>query len=251
MDFLPAIDLRAGCVVRLAQGDYHRETVYGSDAVVVARSFAEAGARWIHVVDLDAARTGEPVNRAVVGAVCAAVGRMGVQVQSGGGVRSVPAAESLFAAGVARVVIGTAAVEDPELVAAVALVAPPAGVAVGLDARREGERYEVAVRGWTIGSGNELFSTLDALGSAGAHAVVITEIGRDGMLSGPDLHGLAQALAATRLDLIASGGVSSLEDLMALAALDVDGRRLAGAITGRALYEGRFDVRQGVAACVS
>ncbi|OWY62088.1 1-(5-phosphoribosyl)-5-((5-phosphoribosylamino)methylideneamino)imidazole-4-carboxamide isomerase, partial [cyanobacterium TDX16] len=143
MDLYPAIDLRDGRCVRLWQGDYGKETVYGEDPVAQARSFAEAGAPWIHVVDLDAAKTGEPVNRHLVAAIAAAVD---VPVQSGGGVRTEEAAAALVDAGVARVVIGTAALEDPELVHRLATRFP---VAVGLDARGD----DVAVRGWTEGSG--------------------------------------------------------------------------------------------------
>src|SRR5690606_29360004 len=131
-ELFPAIDLRGGRCVRLHQGDFARETVYGDDPVAVAAGFAEAGARWIHVVDLDAARTGEPVNRDVVAAIAARVAPAGVKVQSGGGVRTEEAAAALADAGVARVVVGTAALEDPALVARVAARQP---VAVGLDAR--------------------------------------------------------------------------------------------------------------------
>jgi phosphoribosylformimino-5-aminoimidazole carboxamide ribotide isomerase len=239
IDLYPAIDLRDGRCVRLHQGDFERETVYGDDPVAVASAFAEAGAPWIHVVDLDAARTGEPVNRAAVAAIAAAVAPRGVRAQSGGGVRTEAAAAALAEAGVARVVVGTAALEDPALVRRIAGRQP---VAVGLD----GRSGEVAVRGWLAGTGTSVFDVLARFEDAGVEAVVITEIERDGTLDGPDLEGLAAALARTHLPVIASGGIGSLGDLRALRDLVVDGRRLAGAITGKALYEGRFTVEEAL-----
>ena len=245
MELYPAIDLRDGRCVRLRQGDYSDETVYGDDPVAMARSFAAAGARWIHVVDLDAARTGSPENRAVVGAVAAAVAP--AQVQSGGGVRSRDAAQALWDLGVARVVLGTAAVEDPALVEALA-GARPGGVAVGIDTRGG----EVAVRGWVTGSGASSAEVLDRLTASGIGAVIVTEIGRDGMLSGPDLEGLSSVLDATSIDVIASGGVGAASDVAALAALrSAGGRGLAGAIVGKAIYEGRMSVEEGIAACAA
>ncbi len=232
----PAIDLRGGRCVRLMQGDYDRETVYGDDPVAQALAFQEAGADWVHVVDLDAARTGDPVNRPVVAAVAAA---LDVPVQTGGGVRSVTDARSLFDAGVARVVLGTAAVEDPDLVAAVADHGP---VAVGLDVRGD----EVAVRGWTEGSGLRLSDALVRYSALGTSAFVITRIERDGTMEGPDVEGLAGVLAATNVAVVASGGVGRPADLDDLAALDVAGRRIAGIVLGRALYEGTVDLADAV-----
>jgi phosphoribosylformimino-5-aminoimidazole carboxamide ribotide isomerase len=240
----PAIDLRGGRCVRLYQGDYGRESAYGTDPVAVAEEFAAAGARWIHVVDLDAARTGEPTNRDVIAAIAAAVGRAGVSVQAGGGVRDQASAEALFAAGVDRVVLGTAAVEQPALVRELAAEHP---VAVGLD----GRDGDVAVRGWTERSGRRVTDMLAEYEDAGVAAVVVTEIGRDGTLAGPDVEGLAAVLEATELPVIASGGVGSLADLEALASLEAAGRRLAGAIVGKALHEGLFGVREAVAACAA
>jgi len=248
VELYPAIDLRGGRCVRLRQGDYGDETVYGDEPVAVARAFVAAGARWVHVVDLDAARTGQPVNRAVVAEVAAAVSAAGASVQAGGGVRSVEAARALWDAGVRRVVVGTAAIEDPGLVATLA-AARPGGVAVGLDTR-DGE---VAVRGWVQGSGLGITDVLARLEEAGVAALVVTDIGRDGMLGGPDLRGLRSVLDGTDLDVIASGGVSSAADVLALAGLRGPqlGRALAGAIVGRALYEGRLTVEEGVAACAA
>jgi len=234
LELYPAIDLLDGQVVRLRQGDYEQQTTYGTDPVAVAQSFAAAGARWVHVVDLDAARSGSPRNRPVVAAIAAAL-RGRAAVQTGGGVRSLPDAQALAEAGVARVVMGSAAVADPSLVAAVSAVV---AVAVGLDHRGG----EVAVHGWTEGSGVQL---RDALGwFPTAAAFVITDIARDGMLTGPDVDGLAAAAAATAVPVIASGGIASLADLRALAGVP----GVAGAITGKALYEGRFTVAEALEA---
>jgi phosphoribosylformimino-5-aminoimidazole carboxamide ribotide isomerase len=224
----PAIDLRGGRVVRLRQGRYDDETVYGDDPVAVATSFVEAGAQWIHVVDLDAARSGDPVNRPVVAAIASTVSGDAL-VQTGGGVRSIDDAQQLADAGVGRVVMGSAAVADPRLVDSAAEIVP---VAVGLD-HRDGE---IAVHGWTEGSDLRLD---DAYGLFPRAAVfIITDIGRDGMLQGPDLNGLARSVALSAVPVIASGGVATIDDVVALGGID----GLAGIITGKALYEGRFSV---------
>jgi phosphoribosylformimino-5-aminoimidazole carboxamide ribotide isomerase len=240
VDLFPSIDIRGGRCVRLYQGDYGRETVYEGDPVTVAESYAAGGAPWVHVVDLDASRTGELVNRPIVAAIAAAVD---VPVQVGGGVRDDAAADALLDAGVRRVVVGTAALDDPAWVRRLA-ARHPGRVALGLDARGR----EVAVRGWTLGSGRDLVDMAGDFADAGLAALVVTSIGVDGTLAGPDLDQLAAVLAASPLDVVASGGVGSLEHVRALAALDVGGRRLAGAIVGRALYEGAFAVPEAVAA---
>jgi phosphoribosylformimino-5-aminoimidazole carboxamide ribotide isomerase len=238
MDLYPAIDLRGGRVVQLTQGDFDRERVHADDPVAVARAFVAAGARWIHTVDLDAARSGEPLNRGLIAAIAAAVD---VPVQAGGGVRSAESARALADVGVARVVMGTAAMEDPDLVATIASRQP---VALGLDVRGR----EVAVRGWAEGSGVEWPVALQRLADAGAEAVVVTQIAVEGLMGGADVHGLAEVLSATSLDVIASGGVGTLADLLALDAVAFGDRRLAGAIVGTAIYEGRVDVREAVMA---
>ena len=235
MDLFPSIDLRRGRVVRLHQGDFARETVYGDDPVAVARAYAEAGAAWVHVVDLDASRR-DGSNRDAIVAVAEAVD---VPVQAGGGVRDA----SLLEAGVARVVLGSAAVDDPGLVARMA-GEHPGRVVVGLD-HRDGE---VRVRGWEEGSGRRLLDLVGALALPGVAAFVVTDISRDATLAGPDLDGYATLLGATPVPVVSSGGVGTLADLVALAALEVDGRRLAGAIVGKALYEGRFTLVEALAA---
>lgn len=238
MDLYPAIDLRDGKCVRLVQGDYSQETVYGGDPVAVAQEFEEDGAPWVHVVDLDAARTGRPENREVVTQIAAGVG---VPVQSGGGIRDEFSAEALLDLGVARIVIGTAALEQPKLVRRLAQ-RHPGRVAVGLDAR-DGE---AAVRGWTEGSGVTVLEAIGWFGDAGVAAFIVTDIARDGMLTGPDVEGLAKVLEKTNAEVIASGGVGSIEDLRTLAALEAGGRRLSGAIVGKAIYEGVFSVAEAV-----
>lgn len=240
MELYPAIDLRGGRCVRLLRGDYEAETVYGDDPLVLAEGFAAAGAPWVHMVDLDAARTGEPANRAAIAQVARSVA---TRVQAGGGVRDDDAAAVLLDAGVARVVLGTAAQGDPDLVAR--LVARyPGQVAVGLDARGG----EVAVRGWTEGAGVDLLDAARRFDDLGVAALVVTEIERDGTLAGPDVEGLAAVLAVTEVDVVASGGVGSLADLAMLRALRTGSRRLAGAIVGKALYEAAFTVEEALAA---
>jgi phosphoribosylformimino-5-aminoimidazole carboxamide ribotide isomerase len=248
VELFPAIDVRAGRCVRLRRGDYATETVYDDDPVAVATSFVAAGARWVHVVDLDAARSGSPDNCAVVAAVAAAVTAGGGRVQAGGGVRDEASAVALWDAGVTRVVLGTAAVESPELVARLA-GARPGAVAVGLDTRGG----ELAIHGWESGTGVPALGVVARFAEAGVAAFVVTDIARDGMLAGPDLDGLAALLDATEVDVVASGGVASVADLDALCRLRgrPSGRRLAGAVVGRAIYEGRMTVAEGVAACAA
>lgn len=237
MDLYPAIDIRDGRCVRLYQGDYDRETVYGEDPVAQAAGFAGEGAHWIHCVDLDAARSGDQQNLSVIEAISDAVD---VPLQVGGGVRSAAAAERLWAAGVTRVVIGTAAIEQPDLVRE---LAPRGQVAVGLDAWGS----DVAVSGWEQRTGRDLLNTVRSFADAGVAAFVVTEIGRDGTMAGPDLAGLQRVLATTEVPVIASGGVGSLDDLRHLASLESGGRRLAGVIAGRAIYEQAFTVAAAVA----
>ena len=238
MKLFPAIDLRNGNAVRLYQGDYGKETVYGTDPSAQARAFVEEGAEWLHVVDLDAAKSGDPINRSVIADICASVD---VPVQVGGGVRSFDAAKALFDLGVARVVIGSAAVEQPELVHA---VAANYAVAFGLDARGD----EVATHGWTERTGRTVKELAAEFADAGVQALVVTEISVDGTLAGPDVRGLTALLAATDIPVIASGGIGTVEHMITLASISVDGRRFDGAITGRALYEGAFTVSEALQA---
>jgi phosphoribosylformimino-5-aminoimidazole carboxamide ribotide isomerase len=230
LDLLPAIDIRSGRVVRLSQGEATRQTVYGTDPAAVAQGFADLGARWIHVVDLDRA-FGEGDNEESVRRILERV-RGRVRIQMGGGFRSLDRVRRGIELGVDRVVIGTAAAMDPGFLASVAAEVPADRLAVGVD----GRDGRVAVRGWTETSTlttAELASR--ALGS-GISTLIYTDVARDGMLEGPDIPG-ALALQRQGARVIASGGVSSLDDLRRIA-----GAGLAGAIVGRALYEGRFDL---------
>lgn len=231
MIVFPAIDVRAGRVVRLSQGDFDRETVYGDSPADVAASFVAAGAGWVHLVDLDAAR-GDGSNHDVIAAVAVALGNR-ASLQVGGGVRSLDAARKLADLGVARVVMGSAAVRTPPLVDDVAAIID---VAVGLDHRNG----EVAVDGWTAGSSLRLDDALRRY--VAASAFVITDISRDGMLVGPDLDGLVAAASVTAVPVVASGGVGSLDDLRELR----DAGVIAGVIVGRALYEGKFTLSEAL-----
>jgi phosphoribosylformimino-5-aminoimidazole carboxamide ribotide isomerase len=238
-DLLPAIDLRGGRCVRLRQGDFAAETVYDDDPVRVAREFEAAGARWIHVVDLDAARTGE---RAHLDQIRLIVRSVSCRVEVGGGVRSAEAALELLDAGVERVVVGTAAVERPALVEELCGEFP-GRIAVGIDARGN----DVAIRGWVEGSGADLVDVARRFDEVGLAALIVTEIGRDGTLDGPAFGQLVAVLAASSVPLVASGGVGTLDDLRALARLRAGGRGLAGVIVGRAIYDGRFGVADALA----
>ncbi len=236
MHLFPAIDLRGGRVVQLKQGDYDRETQYSDDPAAVARAFQAAGAQWIHVVDLDAARDGGSPNIDVIAHICANVD---IPVQSGGGVRTIEDAGARFDAGVTRVVVGSSAVEHPEVVDELA-ASHPGQVAVGLDARGR----DVAIRGWGKSTGADLVTTAQRFDRPGVGALIVTDISRDGMLSGPGVEQLQIVLDAVKLPVVASGGVSSLDDLRTLAQFP-----LQGAIVGTAIYEGRFTVAEGIEAC--
>jgi 1-(5-phosphoribosyl)-5-[(5-phosphoribosylamino)methylideneamino] imidazole-4-carboxamide isomerase/N-(5'phosphoribosyl)anthranilate isomerase len=236
LTLLPAVDLKDGQAVRLRRGAEGTETGYG-DPVAAALAFAEQGAGWLHVVDLDAAFGRGPRNRAHLARICAAVAP--VRVQASGGVRTPGDLDELLALGAARVVVGTAALEAPAWVAA-ACARLGERVAVGLDASGRVLR----ARGWTR-AGGDLFETLASLEAAGCRRFVHTEVARDGMLGGPDLDSLAAVLAATARPVIASGGVSGLDDLAALASLEPLG--LEGVIVGRALYAGRLTVPDALA----
>lgn len=243
MDVFPAIDLRGGHCVRLAQGDFARETVYGEDPMAQARVFTDAGAPWIHVVDLDGARTGEGANRQVISAITAEVG---TPVQTGGGIRGDADVEELLGAGVARVVVGTAALADPSWARAVA-ERHPGRVVLGLDVRGE----EVAVRGWAEGSGRLLLDVAREMDDAGFAAYVVTQIEVDGMGSGPDVATYEALLDEVETPVVASGGVGTAAHLRDLAALGSGSRILAGAIVGRALYDGSLDIDTVLAAAGS
>jgi phosphoribosyl isomerase A len=232
----PAIDIRDGRAVRLTQGRADAETVYDADPVAVARRFAEEGAEWLHVVDLDAAFEGEPRNRHLVADIVEAAG---IPVQASGGIRSMADLDASVAYGASRVVIGTMALEEPSFVAA-AVAEHGDKVAVGLDA----EGTTLKARGWTTESG-DLFAALRRFTTMGVARFVFTDISRDGMLTGPNVERLAEVAEATVARVTASGGVSSLDDIRTLATAH---ERVDGAIVGKALYAERFTLPDALAA---
>jgi phosphoribosylformimino-5-aminoimidazole carboxamide ribotide isomerase len=239
MEVIPAIDLREGRVVRLAQGDYARETRYPAEALELASDYSRAGARWLHVVDLDGARSGALENLRVIEAIAA----RGLQVQAGGGVRSEDDVERLFGAGVARVVVGSLAVREPGRVEQWIERHGAERICVALDTRADVVgRWTLPVRGWTETSAFELDELAPRYAAAGARHLLCTDIARDGMLSGPNLalYAHLQALVP-ELAVQASGGVRDAGDVAALHATGV-----AGAILGRSLLEGRLTLQQAL-----
>lgn len=230
----PAIDLKDGQCVRLAQGDMARATVFNDNPAAQARAFAEAGAAWIHVVDLNGAFAGKPVNGAAVQSIVKAVE---APVQLGGGIRDVAMVEHWLASGVQRVVLGTVAVKNPQVVRE-ACAAFPGRVAVGIDAR--GGR--VAVEGWAETSDIKAEDLAKQFEDAGVAAIVHTDIDRDGVLQGPNLDASAALAEAVSIPVIVSGGVASLDDLRAIKERAQTATGLAGVISGRALYDGRIDL---------
>ena len=238
MILLPAVDIRDGRAVRLRQGDFDDETVYADDPFEAARSFVDAGARFLHVVDLDGAREGEPVNLTHVERIAR---ELDVPVELGGGLRSIASIRRALSAGAARVVLGTAAFTDPELLDE-ALSAFTSRVLVGVDVRGG----QVSVAGWTRETQARGEDAIGRLQQQGATRFVYTNVDRDGMLEGPDLDEVRRVSETVRGRFLYSGGIGSLEDLEALRELRLV--NLAGVISGKALYEGRFTVRDGQAA---
>jgi phosphoribosylformimino-5-aminoimidazole carboxamide ribotide isomerase len=235
MEVIPSIDLRAGRVVRLEQGDFGRESVFPQRPEEAAVGFLEAGARWVHVVDLDGARDGQARGLEALEAIREAA--PGLRVQCGGGVRSLADVARRLELGAERVVVGTAALETPELFAAAALRFE-SRLVLGLDAR-DGR---VATRGWSETPGPGVEELLERFAGLPLAAVLHTDIGRDGMLRGPNLEACESLARRSPFPLLASGGVSSIEDLEALARTRV----IAGAIVGRALYTGAVELAQAI-----
>ncbi len=231
MILYPAIDLKDGACVRLLRGDMDAATVFSADPAGQAAAFVAAGCRWLHLVDLDGAFAGVPVNGAAVETI---VARVGVPVQLGGGIRDLAMVDRWLAAGIARVILGTAAVRDPDFVRAAAR-AHPGRIAVGIDAR--GGR--VAVQGWAETTDLTALDLARRFEDAGVAALIYTDIDRDGAMAGPNVAATAALARAVTIPVIASGGVSSLADLIALRDC---GAPLDGAISGRALYEGALDL---------
>lgn len=236
MLILPAIDLRGGHCVRLTQGDYAQEKIYDSDPVRVASEFESQGATWIHVVDLDGAKSGEPQNWDAIEQVVKAVS---AAVEVGGGVRSLETARRLLDLGVARVIVGTKLVEDHALAARMFSELGERVVA-GLDAR-DGN---VAVAGWVTQSNIGVVELAKVMEDLGAKRFILTDIAQDGMLTGPNVDLLNSVMNAVSVPIIHSGGIGDLGDLKVL--YDKEGKRPEGVIVGRAIYEGRFNVKQAV-----
>lgn len=237
----PAIDLKDGRVVRLKRGDMAQATVYAEDPAEQARAFAAAGFAWLHVVDLDGAFAGRPANAEAVRAILAAVPEL--KVQLGGGIRDMATAEAWLGAGLARIILGSAAVKDPEFARA-ACRAFPGRVALGIDARGG----MVATEGWAETSTVHAADLARSFSDAGAAAIVYTDIDRDGMLAGVNVEATAAlARAVPGLPVIASGGVASVDDLRALRETGC----VEGAIIGRALYDGRIDPAAALALAAS
>jgi len=234
LEVIPSIDLRGGRVVRLYQGDYDRETAYSDDPVAVALRWENAGAPRIHVVDLDGAATGLPVNLAIVEEI---VSRVALPVQVGGGIRDMVTAERLLSTGVQRVVFGTAAIRDPALVRDACCKLGAEHIVVGIDAR-DGR---VAVQGWTESSDATAADLANSMTVAGVARFIYTDIGVDGTLAGPNLQAVVDLMKAVGKPIISAGGIGSLADLEQLAQVGVE-----GAILGSALYRGTVDLSEAV-----
>ena len=235
MLIFPAIDLRGGQVVRLTEGDYGRMTVYGSDPLAVAKAFREAGAEFLHVVDLDAAKDEGQKNFAVIETLAK---ESGLTLEVGGGARDEASARRYLDAGVFRVILGSAAVEKPELMEKLAALYP-GHIAAGVDAR-DGK---VAIHGWRVVTDLDAFDFVKKLPEQGVDTVIYTDIARDGMLMGPNFAAYEALTAIQDLNIVASGGVSSEKDVETLAHMN-----LYAAIIGKAIYDGRIDVKKAIAA---
>lgn len=236
MILYPAIDLKDGNCVRLLRGDMEAATVFGSDPAAQALAFQEAGAQWLHLVDLNGAFAGKPVNGAAVEAILSAVK---VPAQLGGGIRDMATIEAWLTRGLARVILGTVAVENPALVREAAL-AFPGKIAVGIDAR--GGR--VATRGWAEETDVMATDLARQFEDVGVAAIIYTDIERDGAMQGPNIPATEALARAVQIPVIASGGVSSMQDLLALR----DTHVIAGAISGRALYDGAINLGEALRA---
>jgi phosphoribosylformimino-5-aminoimidazole carboxamide ribotide isomerase len=237
MKIYPAIDILGGHAVRLKQGRKHEATVYGNP-VQMAMKWVDKGAEWLHVVDLDGAFEGEPRNLGVLREMAAAVPRAKIQV--GGGIRKMSTVETLLDAGISRVVLGTAAVQDQAFVMN-ALAEQPGKIVIGIDAR-DGKAQ---VAGWTENSDIRAVELARKLQDLGVGLIIYTDISRDGVLEGPNVDAMRQMLENTRLSVIASGGVSSIRDVHLLA--EINHPRLEGVIIGKALYEGRIQIEEALA----
>lgn len=233
---IPAIDLKEGRCVRLEQGLMDKDTVYHDDPAAQARIWQEQGAELLHIVDLDGAFAGVPKNRAAIQAIVSA---LEIPAQIGGGIRDLPTIEAYLQLGIKRVILGTVAKENPALVKEACRLFPGA-IVVGIDAK---EGF-VAVRGWAEVTQKKADELAKELEGYGVEAIIYTDIARDGMMQGPNLQTTGDLARAIRIPVIASGGVSRLEDIRNLARLEADG--VVGAITGKAIYSGALDLREAI-----
>ncbi len=234
MIIYPAIDIRGGKAVRLVEGDFSRETIFDADPVASARRWVAAGATWIHIVDLDGARSGISGNHDAIAAIRS---QLGCRLQVGGGIRTLEAIDDILDGGIDRVVLGSVAVTDPDIVAT-AVKRYGERIAVGLDAR-DGK---LATSGWETQTEADAFETARAMGDAGVRHIIFTDIRRDGTLTGPNTDALRQMVASTSASVIASGGIGSAQDVR-----DLQGTGVSGVIIGRALYDGRVDLASLIA----
>jgi len=235
MEIIPAIDLRWGQCVRLYQGDYERETVYSEDPLEVALHWQDLGAPRLHVVDLDGALAGIPANLGVINGIAALID---IPMQVGGGIRTLGMAEKILGMGVERIILGTAAVQDPGLVAQVSATLGAQAVIVGVDARNG----RIAVKGWRENTALTPLELVEDMARLGVERFIFTDIVRDGTLTEPNFRAVAELVSKTGLKILASGGISSIEHLKRLAETGVE-----GAIIGRALYTGAIDLREALA----
>lgn len=234
MIVLPAIDLKAGEVVRLKQGDFDRKTVYSQNPIKVAKKFAAAGVEWLHLVDLDGASAGESKNLKIIKKIAA---ETELKIQTGGGIRKKEDVKELLGLGIKRVIIGTLAVKNPELLQEMIAEFGAESILVSIDARKG----KVASSGWLEESERNMLDFAKEMEALGVKYILYTDIGRDGMLSGPDFAGLRKLKSETKLKIIASGGISSNQDLYDLAAED-----FYGAITGQGIYQGKVDLKEAL-----
>ena len=234
MEVIPAIDLRGGQVVRLYQGNFSRETVYSGDPGAVATEWQDAGVSRLHLVDLDGAREGRMVNKEAIEAVLEAVR---IPVQVGGGVRSMETARELLEMGASRVVFGTAAVRNPDLIEAACAKLGSESVVVGVDARNG----KVATQGWQHTETKKAVDLMKSMVSLGVNRFIYTDIDTDGTLSGPNLGSVTALMKEVAAPIISSGGIGSMEDLLALSETGVE-----GVIVGQALYQGKIELRKAV-----
>jgi phosphoribosylformimino-5-aminoimidazole carboxamide ribotide isomerase len=231
MLILPAIDLRQGRCVRLLKGQFDQETVYGTDPAAMAQKWADLGAEWIHLVDLDGSLDKKPVN---LEAILAIRQRVTAQLELGGGIRDIDTIAFYLGQGIDRIILGTAALREPELVGRAAARFPDR-IAVGIDARGD----QVVVEGWTESTGHGYLDLARRFEGLGVGAIIYTDVDRDGARTGPNLERTAALARAVAIPVIASGGIKDLDDIRALLPLEADG--VVGAITGRAIYEGSLD----------